>query len=163
LNPTEPLHFVTTYTLDVLGREQSLQTPDGATRTWQRNASGQVTLATDALNRRTVYTYTLVTAVSELTRVDYADHAYDTYKYDPVFHQVTEHGDALGHVTRYELNDQGDVREVMDALEQSTESSWSGGLLRSTTDARGNTTSYTYDLGRRLRSVEDALHHFTTY
>src|SRR5262249_4700788 len=105
----DALNQVTTYTLDQLGREILLQTPDGAVQGWTRRFAGQVSSASDPLNHTTTYSYQYGTGLGDLMQVQYADSGICHYQYDPVFHNVTQILDPLNHLTTYGYNAQGDL------------------------------------------------------
>src|SRR5207249_4453003 len=86
------------YRLDVEGRALSLTladvssgTPD-PTESWQRDASGQVTVYTDSLLNSTYYSYD---SSGDLTEVDYPDDSFTLYEYDGFFHLVTQETQSL--------------------------------------------------------------------
>jgi RHS repeat-associated protein len=160
---TDALNRVTTYTLDALGRETMLQTPDGAVQRWTRDFAGQVTSAVDALNHTTSYIYQYGPGLGDLVQVNYADGSTFRYQYDPIFHHVTQSRDSLNHLTTYSTNSQGDLIATRNALGQVTAQVWSNGLLQSVTNPLGHTTSYQYDSARRLQVLTNALGNQTVY
>ena len=127
---TDPLGRVTTYTLDSLGLETRVQTPDGGVQTWQRDFAGQPTVFSDELGRVTTYTYQYGTADGELT-----PHK-PQRRNDPVSVQLNvprgdQKIDPLGRVTTSIYNAQGDLTETIDPLGRVTTEVWSNGLLES--------------------------------
>ncbi len=160
---TDALGRVTTYTLNSLGQETTLQTPDGATQSWQRDFAGQPTVYTDQLGRVTTYTYQYGAGDGELTQVTNPDGSTLRYQYDPTFHQVTREQDPLGRVTTYTYNSNGDPATTTDPLGRVTTDVWSNGLLQSTTDPLGRTTTYQYNSQRQVVDEVDPLGRTTTY
>jgi YD repeat-containing protein len=157
---TDALGQATTYTLDALGRDTVLQTPDGASQLYTLNSAGLVTVYTDALNRATTYAYS---AAGDLTGVQYPDGSLATFSYDATFHHITQAQDTRGDLTTFGYNATGDLTTTRDALNEVTTLAWSGGLLQSVTDPLGHVTSYQYDSARRLLVETNAVGGLATY
>jgi YD repeat-containing protein len=98
---TDPRGFASTYTLDHLGYQTKLQTPDGAVQAWERDGQEQVIVAVDGLGRPTVYTYQYGTGKGDLVEVDTPDGGVQTYAYEPTFHHLTSATNALGRRSAY--------------------------------------------------------------
>jgi len=130
---------------------------------------GNMLTQTDFLGKTTTFTYDgryrLATVTDPLGHVT-------SYGYD-VKGNRTSQTDANGTVTRHEYDDQGHLVKTIDSLNQSTLygygssgcSSCGGGSdrLTSLTDAKGQTTSFQYDLLGRLTSETDPLGKVTTF
>src|SRR5262249_52783840 len=122
---TDGLGKVTTYTLDGTGNQTKLQTPDGATQSYQLNTAGQVLVYTDALGRVTHYNYS---TAGNLTGITYPDGSQATYQYDSTYNVVTSIQDTRGNLTTLTyLAD--DLVAIRDALNNITALAWSAGLL----------------------------------
>ena len=117
--------------LNAQGQTLGLQTPDGATQTWQRDFAGQPTSYTDQLGHTTTYTYQYGAGDGDLVQtVDPLGHA-TTYQYDPTFHQVTQTTDPLGHIDHLHLRRTGNPLTTTDPLGNTATETWSNGLLQS--------------------------------
>src|SRR5262249_48635172 len=96
--------ITSTYTLDVPGRElgyaRALDPVNKVvyTESYTRNASGDVTVATDALKRRTQYQYD---AAGDLRTITYPDDSTVHYQYHPTFHYLAKVTDENNHSTQY--------------------------------------------------------------
>jgi len=115
---TDALSQPTTFTLDTQGRATKLQTPDGGTQQWTRNAAGLPTTYTDALYRVTTYTYAASSGASadDVTAIDHPDGGSDQYTYDATYHKAHTHVDPLNHTTTYGYDGgTGDLLTVKDA------------------------------------------------
>lgn len=162
------------YTLDGSGRavradsrvalydaEGAAATTTVAVETWARNAAGQVTTYTDALNRTTQYVYG---SAGVLRKVTNPDGTWRSYDYHSVYHFVTREQDEAGKVTNYTYSSAtGDLLTVRDALGNETVNVWANGLLQTTRDPLNRVTAFAYDANRRLRTTTDALGGVTTY
>jgi RHS repeat-associated protein len=157
---TDGLSHPATYTLDGMGRTTKLQTADGATQSWLRDAAGQPTTYTDPLNHVTTSTFDYNTGKGDLTQVTYPDGSTQQFQYDGTFHNMTVSVDGNGNRTTMAYDaTTGDLTTLTNALNQTTTYAYlqtggrSNGLLQSTTDALGNVTSYAYDSNRRQTTV----------
>jgi len=165
---------LTTVTLDIAGRMLgfrgnlpgggagagvSAPLGDGVAGTILRDAAGNVTKYTDALERVTTYTYD---GNGDLTQVEHPDNSLETFTYDSTFHTVLTHQDTLSNLTTYTYNGTGDLTSVKDALNHLTTFTYTSGQVETVQDALNHVTTYTYD-NRRLRTATDALTKVTTY
>src|SRR5262249_1188686 len=144
----DPRHYLTTYTLDLDGRALSLRKPTGAIWSWQRTAAGDVLVETGPLGVGSAYMYSS-DGKGDLVGASLPEGSF-TDRYEPYYHQIEKHTDALGNSTRYILNSQGDAVRIIDALGYVTTHIYSNGLLSKTIDPLNDTTTYLYDTSRRL-------------
>lgn len=108
------------------------------------DGQGNPSKITDALNRETLSTYGTVAGQTNLTP------------------RTTIRRPGVAAATRYaDFTDGGKARTIIDALDQTRARAYSGGLLASSTDARGGTTAYQYDAHGRPTRVTNALGHYT--
>lgn len=166
---TDPLGRVSSFTYDAAGNQTSATDPGGSITTYTYDGMGNMLTQTDPLGKTTTFAYDgryrLATVTDPLGHVT-------SYGYD-VKGNRTSQTDANGNVTRYEYDDQGHMVKTIDSLDQSTLygygssgcSSCGGGSdrLTSLTDARGQTTTFQYDLLGRLTSETDPLGKVTTF
>jgi RHS repeat-associated protein len=179
---TDGLNHTTNYLLDALGRSTQVQTADGASQSWQRNAAGNPISYVDQLGRTTNYAYN---ATQDLTQVTNPDGSTRAYQYEMTFHQVTQIQDELGNLTKFSYDTStGDLLSQTDALNNVTSHTYANGLKQTTTDALNhvttlqwntlrqqtaridalnNKTTYGYDAAGNQTSVQDALGHTTTF
>jgi YD repeat-containing protein len=138
--------------------------PEEQAITYVRETGSELLLsATDALNRKTAYTYDAMGNISSMTRLaDTPDTVTSTFTYEPTFNQVTSITDPLNHTTTLGRDVQGNLTSVTNPLNQATSISYnSAGQPISITDPLNNTTQYTYDFGD-LVAVTDPLGNSTT-
>jgi YD repeat-containing protein len=162
---TDGRNDTTSYLLDGRGRLLAeVQADRVNSYVYYRDGAGQVTAQVDPEQHATLYSYiygpynaNLGGGDGDLLQVTHADGSFESYRYDPTFHHVTQTADRLG-VTSTNSYDPstGDLLSASDALGNTTSYVWSAGLLQSTTDPRGDTTSYLYDGARRLLVDFDA-------
>jgi RHS repeat-associated protein len=153
---TDGLGHTTSYALDAEGHLTELVQPDGTSETQQFDAHGQVVSSTDFDGNTTTYRYAYGPGDGDLLEIIYADGSTEQYRYDPTFHEVTFEEDPDGGITTQVIDpNTGDVLQVVDPDQDKTTYVWSNGLLMSTTDPRGLTTTYAYDSDRRLIMTED--------
>jgi len=165
---TDPLGRVSSFTYDVAGNQTSATDPGGAITSFTYDAMGNMLTQTDPLGKTTIFAYDgryrLATVTDPLGHVT-------SYGYD-VKGNRTSQTDANGTVTRYEYDDQGHLIKTIDSLNQSTlygygssgcSSCGGSDRLTSLTDAKGQTTSFQYDLLGRLTSETDPLGKVTTF
>jgi RHS repeat-associated protein len=160
----DPLSRTTTYTFNFGGYLTQIQTPDGATQTWQRDAHDQVAASTDGLGRRTVFTYNYGTGKGDLVRITHPDGTAVSLAYDSTFHYVSKIQDTLDRLTTLTYNSTADLTKIQDALGQVTTLVWASGLLQSVTNPRTYTTTLQHDsTKRRLEAIIDADNKRTTF
>ena len=119
--------------------------PEQQTITYTRNPATNLPLSvTDALSRRTDYTYDAVGNITSLTRLAGTPNAVTwSMTYDPVFNKVTQVTDPLTHTNTLTYDASGGL------------ATWKDGLQ--------NTWSYTHDTQGRLTSVSDPLSNRTQF
>lgn len=148
------------------------------TLTYVRQASGLVDSMTDALGRKTTYSYDNSGNVTRITRL--ADTSQATtyqYSYTPDYNQIASITDPLSHTTTFAYtngclsqvidplghaitmlcNGNGQPTAVEDALGHLTTIGYQGYDLQSITDALGRTTTITTDALGRLVAIKDPL------
>ena len=166
---TNALSQTSTFTYDAAGNQTSSTDPSGATTTIIYDAMGNLLTQTDALGKLTAYEYDaryrIVKVTDPLGNVT-------SFTYD-LKGNKTSQTDANGNVTRYEYDDQDHLVKTIDALGNATSytygangcTSCGGGSdkLTGLTDAKGQTTSYQYDLLSRLTKETDPLGMATSY
>ncbi len=138
---TDALSRSTRHVLNGNGQLVQLQTGDGVTQAWTYNANFQPLRWTDGLGRVTSFAYN----AGDQTSVTTPDGATTTFQYDPSLHEVTQIQDPLGRLQTFVYSGTGDLQVSVDAAGLRTTNTWSGGLLQSTTDPQGLTTSFVYD------------------
>ena len=160
--------------------------PEQQTVTYTRQAgTNQVLSETDALNRRTDFTYDTLGNLTSITRLaGTPGGATTTYAYEPTYslltsitdplnHTVSFGRDALGNLTSVTdpLNHQvtmgynpaGQVTSITDPLQHTTQLGYDAGLLSTVTDALGRTTTRFVDDGGRVLSIRNPLGQTTRY
>lgn len=166
---TNALNQTSSFTYDAAGNQTSNTDPGGATSSFTYDAMGNMLTQTDPQGKVTTFEYDgryrLAKSTDPLGNVT-------SYTYD-INGNKTSQTDANGNVTHYEYDDQGHLVKTIDALANATTytysttgcSSCGGGTdkLMSLTDAKGQTTSYQYDLLGRLTQETDPLGKVTTY
>jgi RHS repeat-associated protein len=164
----------------------ALGQPEAQTTTYERQSGTNLLLAeTDALNRRTEYTYDSLGNRTTVTRLAGTGNAVtETSAYEPTFSQVTSvtdplgHAttftydgawnlttatDALGHATTFSYNSAGQVLTVTDPLSHQTSFGYYAGDLVSQTDPLGRTTSAFIDAAGRPAALTNPLGQMTRY
>lgn len=132
--------------------------------TYELDTARNLTLsATDALGRRTAYSYDTRGNMTSITRLDGTPNAVTVVlAYDPTYNQLTSVTDALGNVLQLRYNSSGQLTEIEDPLGNVTRSSYTAsGRLATETNATGNVTQFAYD-GGDLASTTDPLGRTTT-
>jgi RHS repeat-associated protein len=131
LTVTDPLLNVTTTTYDAKGRKATVQ---------------------DAEGRSTTYTYN--TTRNLLWKTTDAKSGVVEFTYDNYGENLWEVKDALGHVTVFEYDD---FKHKVGETDPNGKSTWTEispmGRLLSSGDARGNTTTYTYNTANDLSQI----------
>ncbi|SAK39693.1 RHS repeat-associated core domain-containing protein [Caballeronia ptereochthonis] len=138
------------------------------TTTYVREASGLVDSETDALGRKTAYSYDALGNVTSVTRLAGTTNAVTTQlTYTTDYNQLASVTDPLGHVTQFGYTN-GCLTQVTDPLNHaSTITCNTAGQPRAATDALGNKVSFGYNgydlsritdpLGRSIHYVTDTL------
>ena len=149
--------YVTSETLALGQTEQQ-------TTTYDLNAATNLTLSTtDALGRRTAFTYDLRGNVTSVTRLSGTSNAVTvSLTYDPIYNQPTSITDALENVLKLRYDSLGQLTELEDPLGNVTRFSYSGtGRVATATDATGNVIQFVYEAGD-LFQVTDPLGYSAT-
>lgn len=133
------------------------------TTTFNREASGLVDSATDALGRTIAYTYDALGNVLSVTQLSGTSNAVVTsFTYTSTYSQLASVTDPLGHTTNLTYTD-GCLTQITDALSHSTTLQCnSAGQPTKVQDALGNTALFAYQ-GYDLQSVTDALKRTVNY
>ncbi|TFW30199.1 RHS repeat-associated core domain-containing protein [Massilia horti] len=76
---TDPRSLVTRYTVDGLGNQTALASPDTGTRNHVQDVAGNIISSTDARGRTTTFSYD---ALNRLTRIGYASGTPSVFEYD---------------------------------------------------------------------------------
>ncbi len=158
---TDALGRVSSLAYDSQGNVASFIDPVGTVTTMAYDAAGNLTAMTDALGNITTFTYDDLGRM--LTRTDPKGQVTSS-AYDVLGNRVAV-TDANGNTTRYEYDHRRQVTRIIDALNQVTAITYLTGskLPASLSDAKGQTTNFTYDsLGRLIRET-DPLGKSVTY
>ena len=152
-----------------------LGTPQQETTTYElQPVSGVILSSTDALGRKTAYTYDALGETTSVTRLAGTSQAVTTYlSYPPLvtlngvlsspsFGSPSSVTDPLGNTTQFAYDASGNVLNVTDPLGNVTSITYNGdGQIAADTDALGNVTRFSYDSGD-LVGVTDPLGRTTT-
>ncbi len=135
----------------------------GAVLTWEYDANGNITKATDALGFFKAYTYDARGLT--LTETDERGNT-TTYAYDQ-FGRQESMTTALGYITQYQRDVSGNITTMIEAVglpEQRAMQYTYDPLNRRTsmTDGEGNVTNYSYDRRGNVVRMEDATGVVTT-
>jgi YD repeat-containing protein len=131
--------------------------PDGS---FVAAAGGRATLTAVSggyellLADQTLYSFTSGGALSAITDRNGQGLSFSQGTYGP-----TEITDSAGRTITLSYNGSGQLTGVELPDERSVQYAYTGGLLTTVTDARGNDTTYTYDAGERLESITDQNGH----
>lgn len=160
--------------------------PEQQKITYERQAGTNLPLSvTDALNRKTAYTYDAAGNATEITRLAGTANAVTLrFTFNSTFNQMTSATDALNHTTNFEYDTQGNLTGIVNPLNQRTSMTYNaagqavtvtdpaqntvrfeyeGGLLSSVTDPLGRTFTRFLDDAGRLLSVTNPLGQLTRY
>jgi RHS repeat-associated protein len=141
-----------------------LGAPEQQTVTFTRDPTTHLLLSTtDALARRTDYTYDVNGNLLTTTRLAGTSNAVTTtYTYEPTFNQIASITDPLNRTTTFTYDSAGNLTQFTDPLNHARTMTYDPqGQLLTVTDALNNTTSYTYDTGV-LATVTAPLNRTTT-
>jgi RHS repeat-associated protein len=156
---TDGLGHTTSDTIDQFGDLVQQTLPDGVTWSWTYAYPGLAASATDGRDLTTSYSYD---SAGDLLEVFNPDGSTLQYQYDPVYHEVTQATDGDGKVTLYTYGQTlgtngGDLLSETAGYgtpaQTTTTETWSDGLLQSSTDGDGNTTTDTYNNLRQQTAV----------
>lgn len=170
---TDPRGYVRRVTFNsdgyTLTNTDALGMPEEKKITFERQAvTNFVQSATDALNRRTEYSYDVLGNITGIVRLaGTTSETSTTITYDPTFNQVASVTDQLNHTVTYAYSGVGNLESVTDALgHEDTFSYNSAGQLTIASDKLDNSTQLNYDsgdvvevidpLGRKTRRAVDA-------
>ena len=166
---TNALNQTSSFSYDAAGNQTSSTDPSGATTTLTYDAMGNMLTQKDALGKVTTFEYDGRYRLAKST--DPLGNA-TSYAYD-LKGNKTSQTDANGNVTRYEYDLLGHLVKSVDALNNANTNTYGGtgcascgggtDKLTSVTDAKGQTTSYQYDLLGRLIKETDPLGKATLY
>ena len=133
------------------------------TTTFNREPSGLVDSATDALGRTTAYTHDALGNVTSVTRLSGTSNATTTqFTYTSDYNQLASVTDPLGHTTTFSYTN-GCLTQITDALSHSTTIQCNAaGQPTAVHDALGNAVSFAYQ-GYDLQSVTDPLNRTINY
>src|SRR5262249_43812712 len=124
--------------------------PEQQTISYNRQAgTNQLLSVTDALGRKTAYTYDSLGNVTTSTQLVGTSEAVATsFTYEPVYDQVTSITDPLNHTTYISYDSNGNAISVTDALGHQTTFGYNtAGQMVSMADALLNTWQFGYELG----------------
>jgi RHS repeat-associated protein len=132
-------------------------TPELQTTSFERQTGSNLLLSiTDALSRRTAYTYDTLGNVTSMMRLAGTPGAVTTtLTYEPAFSQVASITDPLGHTTTFGYDAQGNLTIITDPLGHSTTVTHDpAGQPLSIRDPLGNTTRFEYELGDLVTVID---------
>jgi RHS repeat-associated protein len=162
----DPKFNETDYTLDTLGRDTHTKYADGTETNTVRDEHGLVRAFTDARKNTTKYSYD---SEGRLENTDYPDGSSAWTIYDPESGLPWISGNNKGWLVWNEYDAQDNLTATFDPYGDETSFTYYEdnpvleGLVKTVTDARQNTTKYTYDGHGRLETVTDANQKTTTY
>ncbi|RJG05285.1 RHS repeat protein [Noviherbaspirillum cavernae] len=148
ISVTDPRNLVTSYTIDGLGNQTGVVSPDTGNASRTYDEAGNLKTSTDARAQTTSYQYD---ALNRVTRIAYADGNAVDYTYDQGANgigRLTQIAEAAG-TTRYAYDQKGRV-----TLETRT----IGGMAYATAysyDSAGRLSGITYPSGRMLAYIRD--------
>lgn len=147
ISTTDALGHVTRFENDAKGNVVKTIHPDGASKTWQRDAQGRVLAETDELGQTRRYSRD---QRGRVTRVQHPDGSTEEMSYNE-FGQVLTRKDRNGAVTASVYDGRGLLRKTISALGATTVFGYNlRDQLVSITDTRGNTTHYERDAAGRI-------------
>ncbi len=137
--------------------------PEAQTTTYEWQATTNLLLSvTDALARKTAYTYDAKGNVLTVTRLATTPNAVTTIMtYEPLFNQVATVKDPLNHTTTFGYDPKGNLTTITNALSKITTITVNGqGQPLTLKDPLNNTTTFTYEAGDLIK-VKDPLNRTT--
>src|SRR5262249_34440232 len=147
------------------GRLLSVTLPSGASRSFTRNSAGLALTETDLNGNTTTRTY--VTGTHNLQTEVGPDHLTISYGYGnsttALANDVTSMVDGQGRTTLYDYDSSGELTATIQPDGTTLLNTYSGGLLATSADAFGHTTTYQHDSHRRVTGVVDAFGNTTAY
>jgi RHS repeat-associated protein len=165
---TDPRNIITRYTLDGLGNQNQLDSPDTGTSANAYDAAGNLTSSTDARGKTTSYTYD---ALNRLVRIDYTGWPSTVFEYDGgasalpnVQGKLTKMTDESGNTT-YSYDDFGRlIGKTQTVIAGASTNSMTlqygygdvgsaTGKVASMTYPSGNRVNYSYDAAGRLNRM----------
>jgi RHS repeat-associated protein len=162
LSTTDATGHTVVYTHAISAKQEQVTDRLGHVTLYQYNDRGDVTQKTDATGA--VWSYTFDVHGNKLSETDPLGNTTGT-TYDGANNPLTQ-TDALGNVTTNTYDGLSHLVTTTDPLGHVTTNNWGGPDLKSTVDARGYATLYTYDPSGRLAgsplTVTDALQGITT-
>jgi RHS repeat-associated protein len=163
LTMTDPNGGTTTNTYDSSDRVVDQVDPMGQSTTWSYSGDpttpiGGTTTITDPQGSVTVENYANLELNSETTAAGTAAAATTTYTYDPATLGVATKTDPDGHVTTDTYDADGNELTTSDALGNTTTFTYNGfNEVTSKETPLGETTSYSYDGNGNLLTISDPL------
>lgn len=159
---TDPLDHVTTFQYDASGNRTRATDANGNATVWAYDSYDRLTSVTDARNNTTTYSYESPYSPAYVTSVRNPLGNVTSYEYDAVGNR-TSVTDARGNTTYYTYDGNGRVTQVTNPDTTTRTFTYTCCHLTSATDENGNTTTYDYDDADRLTSVVDAEGNRTQY
>lgn len=157
ISVTDPRNLITTYTINGLGNQTALSSPDTGTSNSTHDQAGNVLTHTDAKGQTTTYTYD---ALNRITRIAYADGSEVAYTYDQGQNgigRLTSIVDISG-TTQYAYDQHGRVlsesRTIGGATYTTAYAYDNAGRLSSITYPGGRIISYTRDGAGRISQID---------
>jgi RHS repeat-associated protein len=153
---TDPRNLITTYTVDGLGNQSALDSPDTGRTVNTYDLSGNLQTSTDARGKVTAYAYD---AINRVTRIDYPDGAASVFSYDG---GGTGSPGAIGRLTGM-TDESGSTTYGYDALDRIASKVQTVGATTltvgyaygTTGTATGKLASLTYPSGNRVNYIYD--------
>ncbi len=146
----EPLKYTTKIELDAQGRPLTVTDPLGHTTKHVYNPDGSLETLTDGNSRTTTFVYN---ADEQQTAEKEPNGTLVETEYDSAGQPIAQK-DGNGHTRKTARNLLEEITEEVDPLSHSSKNEYdAAGNLKKLTDAKGRTTTYTYDPGNRLTEV----------
>ncbi|MCD2175033.1 hypothetical protein LQK84_18870 [Rhizobium sp. C4] len=157
---TDPLNHLTTFNYAANGNLLSVTNANSQTAaTYTYDAANRVATYTDSEGWTVAYQYD---AADRLTKQTYPDGTSETYSYDRL--DLASYTDRLGRTTTYQYDANRRLVKTTDPSGHVIQYGYTPtNAMSSLTDAKGNVTSWTYDLQSRPISKKYADNSSTTY